>query len=110
MPEVGDRDQSGYSPEERALIWLDSFPLDGGVKRRLLDVAGSGVRLVHSFPEISSMAFVARSNSFFVWLNFVSRELQNTYSRAGPEGRLACRMALCVCVNFSKIQKIVMFM
>lgn len=56
MPEVGDRDQSGYSPEERALIWLDSFPLDGGVKRRLLNVAGSGVRLVRAFPEAAASA------------------------------------------------------
>ena len=42
-----------YSAEERALVWLDSFPLESGVKRRLLKEAGGGVSLVRAFREIA---------------------------------------------------------
>ncbi len=40
-----------YSAEERALVWLDSFPLDAGEKRRMLRETGSAVRLVRSFAD-----------------------------------------------------------
>lgn len=38
-----------YSPAEKVYIWLDSFPLDFGEKRRLLSEAGSPAALTRDF-------------------------------------------------------------
>lgn len=40
-----------YSSKERAYIWLDSFPLSYGEKRKLLKESGDGVKLVNSLSQ-----------------------------------------------------------
>lgn len=40
-----------YSPEEKVYIWLDSFPLEPGEKRRLLDSSGSPAMLIRNFSR-----------------------------------------------------------
>lgn len=39
----------GYTEEEKGYIWLDSFQIEDGEKRRLLSEAGSAARLVGNF-------------------------------------------------------------
>lgn len=45
-----------FSSEERAYIWLDSFPLDEGEKRKLLSKAGSAVGLVKNLEKFKDLA------------------------------------------------------
>lgn len=40
---------STWSQEEKCLLWLDSFPLEPAVKRRLLQTAGGATKLVKGF-------------------------------------------------------------
>lgn len=39
----------GYTEEEKGYIWLDSFQIEEGEKRRLLAEAGSAARLAGNF-------------------------------------------------------------
>jgi DNA processing protein len=43
-----------YTSEEKSYIWLDSFPLEGNEKRRLIKKAGSGVALIRNFENFRS--------------------------------------------------------
>ena len=54
-----------YSSEERACIWLDSFPLDKGTERRLLEGAGSAAALVRRFPEFREIVVKSARESVY---------------------------------------------
>lgn len=54
-----------YSSEERACIWLDSFPLDKGAERRLLEGAGSAAALVRRFPEFREIVVKSAGESVY---------------------------------------------
>ncbi len=44
-----------FSAQEKSYIWLDSFPLDEGEKRKLLKAAGSAVALVRGFENFKTL-------------------------------------------------------
>ena len=44
-----------FSAQEKSYIWLDSFPLDEGEKRKLLAAAGSATALVRGFENFKGL-------------------------------------------------------
>jgi len=54
-----------WTSEEKGYIWLDSFPLDGKEKKKLLAAAGSSVNLVRNFSEFRRLLIDFRKESVY---------------------------------------------
>ena len=79
-----------YSSEERACIWLDSFPLDKGAERRLLEGAGSAAALVRRFPEFREIVVKSAGesvyNNMLASLSEGGEDFRNTAAELGGGG------------------------
>lgn len=63
-----------FTAQEKSYIWLDSFPLDEGEKRKLLAAAGSAVALVREFENFKGLLIDFQKENVY---NNMRRTLQD---------------------------------